>query len=520
MANPGAESIAVIDLGTNTFHLLIVEVQDRDAYHIKEKFKLPVKLGEGGITSGEIAPAAWERGLDAFLKFSKIIESRQCVQVFAFATSAIRSAHNGPAFVQEVRQRTGVDIRIINGNEEAALIYRGVRAGVPLPTEEDALIVDIGGGSVEFIVADHTMPKLLRSLNIGAARLLETIRPTDPITPAEVKATEKFLRKEMAPLLKELKEFRIRRVVGSSGSFETLGALVAQEHGDRFSRLNLNNYQFSEAEFRKVFRKLMVSTVEQRRAMPGMEPERVEMINLGLILIQLLVEELGIREFTISTFALKEGILFRYLEEFRGKARTANTTAEREEAVRTLAKRFGYSEKHANHVSLLALTLFDQLQPLHNYGPAERELLHYAALLYGVGMYISMSGYHKHGQYILNNSGLRGFSSNELLLLSNLVRYHRKSLPSPEHLHFNVLLPDHKELVRRLAGILRLAINLDRPHRSSILAIQAQIDDSTVTLTLDGAEHLDIELEATTAERELFEYAFNRRLVLRVNGLF
>jgi exopolyphosphatase/guanosine-5'-triphosphate,3'-diphosphate pyrophosphatase len=510
-----ADSIAVIDLGTNTFHLLIIEVQDRESYTVKEKFKVPVKLGEGGINQGRITPAAYKRGMEAFAKFARIIESRGVSQVFAYATSAIRSAANGPDFVADVLRDTGIQIRTINGNEEAALIYRGVRAGVPLPTDQDVLIVDIGGGSVEFIVADHTMPKLLRSLNIGAARLLDAVRPSDPIKPAEIKVAEKLLKKELGPLIRELKEFGIRRIVGSSGSFETLGALVASERSDRFSRANLNSYVFGVDTFHRLHKKLLSATNDERRTLPGMEPERVEMIHLGTLLIKELVESLGIQEFMVSTFALKEGILFKYLEEYRGKRRTPDARVEREDAVRTLARRFGCSEAHANHVSMLALTLFDQLQPLHGYGADERELLHYAALLYECGRYIQPSGYHKHGQYIINNSSLRGFSSSELLMLSNLVRYHRKSLPSPEHLHFNVLPPEAKERVRRLAGLLRVALNLDRAHRASVLAAQVHLTDDSVLLQVHGAEALDLEIEAAMGARELFEQAFSRRLSIK-----
>lgn len=513
-----AENIAIIDLGTNTFHLLIIELHDRNTYTVKEKFKLPVKLGEGGINQGEISPPAYRRGMDALEKFGRIIASRGIRATFAFATSAVRSAGNGKQFVAEAYDRTGIQIRVINGNEEAALIYRGVRNGVNLPTGTDSLLLDIGGGSVEFIIADATMPKLLRSLNIGAARLLEQLQPSDPISPKEIKALKERLQRALHPLLQEIKEFGPQVLVGSSGTFETLGAMIAHERGDKFSKSYLNNYAFSPEDFQQLKERILGTTRAEREQLPGMEAVRVDMIQMGVVLIDFLLEELNINQLLVSNYALKEGILFRYLEDERGRARSADNRQLREEAVRTLARKFAYNEAHANQVSMLALSIYDQLAPLHQFGETERELLHYAALLHEIGYHINRSGYHKHGQYIINNSNLRGFSSNELLIMANLVRYHRKSLPNPEHLHYNVLLPENKRLVKQLAGILRLAVNLDKAHRKAILATHISFTDEEVLLAVEGADDLTFEIEAALEKRQLFEKAFGRKLRLEQRG--
>ncbi|HHG85487.1 MAG TPA: phosphatase, partial [Bacteroidetes bacterium] len=243
------DTLAIIDLGTNTFHLLIVEIDDRDDYRITDKHKEPVKLGEGGITAGKIGEKAFSRGIKALKKFRKLIDSHHAGEVKAFATSAIRGASNGQAFLKAARKEAGIDIKIINGNEEASLIFEGVRNGVQLPVDENALIMDIGGGSVEFIVSRDGQAQLLRSLNLGAARLLEMANPSEPITPSEIKHVERVIFEQAGGLLDELKEFNLKYIVGSSGTFETVGAIVAHKNNDHLSSENLNSYRFSAKEF-------------------------------------------------------------------------------------------------------------------------------------------------------------------------------------------------------------------------------------------------------------------------------
>ena len=202
-----SETLAIIDLGTNTFHLIIVKIDERDDFSIQEKYKIPVKLGEGGITSGKISPASYERGLYAMKRFRKMIDSQKASRVFAFATSAIRSAENGAQFVKDVKKQARIDIKVINGNEEAALIFEGVKNGVQLPYEQDVLILDIGGGSVEFVVARENRPLLMRSLDIGAARLLEIVGGSDPMKKSDLERIHSYLHSKMDELIKELRLF-------------------------------------------------------------------------------------------------------------------------------------------------------------------------------------------------------------------------------------------------------------------------------------------------------------------------
>lgn len=501
-----SETLAIIDLGTNTFHLLIVKIDERDDFSIQEKYKIPVKLGEGGITSGKISKASYERGINAMKRFRKMIDSQKASRVFAFATSAIRSAENGKEFILDVKEQAKIDIKVINGNEEAALIFEGVKNGVQLPYEKDTLILDIGGGSVEFIVTRENRPLLMRSLDIGAARLLEIISPSNPMKKSELERTQSYLHSKMDELIKELRLFDLNLLVGSSGSFETIASIIAHANRDFLAADNLNSYEFGAVAFNKLHKRLIKSSRSDRLNIPGMEAMRVDMMVMASIIIDFLVRELGIRNISTSLFALKEGILYHYISEKKERLNYLIGNTERSlraKAIRNLGKKFGVDENHGLKVSEIATRIFQQLMPLHPFGKNEAEILKYACLLHDIGHFVNRSGHHKHGQYIIMNSGLSGFSNDELLILGNVVRYHRKSLPTRDHFHYKVLRDRHRYMVRVLAGILRIADNLDRGHRNIVMDVKVEISSSRILLHVISKEPADIEIISAEAQTQM-----------------
>lgn len=509
--------LAIIDLGTNTFHLMIARIDEREDFSIEEKFKESVKLGEGGINQGFINEAAFGRGIKALKKFRKLIHSKGADEIRAFATSAIRSASNGQEFVRVAKEKAGIDIQVINGNQEASLIHDGVRNGVQLPYEKDTLIIDIGGGSVEFIVSRDGKAQLLRSLPIGAARLLDAVAPQDPLTPADLQRTRDIVREKCADLLQELREFKLDLMVGSSGSFETLGAMIAIRNEDILSSGRLNSYRFQSSAFKVIFDRLLRSNRAQRLQMEGMETIRVDMIVMAAILIDHLVSELGIEEMMVSMYALKEGILHRYIDEEKERIHKllGNTARSiRAKAVKNLAEKFNYEEGHAFKVSELSTSIYNQLRHLHPFGTAEEEMLRYGAMLHDIGYFINRSGHHKHGQYIILHSGLNGFSHDELIVLSNIVRYHRKSLPTRDHFHYKILDQKQRFLVRVMAGILRIADNLDRGGRGRIKDVKVFSDEKSIRIQVEAKESVDIEIQCALDQKELMEQVFDREVLI------
>jgi len=513
-----AKKLAIIDLGTNTFHLLIANIDEKEDFSVEEKFKEPVKLGEGGITKGKIGEAAFARGIKALKKFQKLIASKRCDEVRAFATSAVRSASNRAEFVKAAKEEAGMDIRVINGNEEAALIFEGVRNGVLIPPGEATLIVDIGGGSVEFIVCREGKAQLLRSLPVGAARMLEAIQPDDPLTSAGLDRTRRYLKEQVNGLLDELREFDIRFMVGSSGSFETLGSMIAMAKGDNLSAMNLNSYRFSDKDFRKVNKQIIRGNRSQRLKLPGMDPMRVDMIGMASLLIDLLLDELKVTKMMVSSYALKEGILFNFIQEEKEKVNKYMGNASRNlraKSIKNLCEKFNYKPKHALKVSELATSIHQQLSHLPPVSISSDELLRYASLCHDIGYFINRSGHHKHGQYLIMNSNLSGFSHDEMVILGNIVRYHRKSLPTRDHFHYKVLDQPQRLMVRTLAGILRVADNLDRGGRGAVQTVKVIGNDKTIEMLITASQAADIEIQYATDQLALLEQVLDRKITIR-----
>jgi exopolyphosphatase/guanosine-5'-triphosphate,3'-diphosphate pyrophosphatase len=296
---------AILDFGTNTFNLLIAERKER-GFNILLSSKQPVKLGRGGIQVNRITPDAFERGFVAIHNHMETIRNYEVDEIRAFATSAIRNAVNGEEFIQEVYRRFGFRTRIIPGDREAELIYKGVRQAVSFG-EENAMILDIGGGSIEFIICNNQGIVWKQSFELGMARLLERYTLSDPISSEEVRVLEDYFRQELAPLREVVKKEKPRTLIGASGSFDTFQAMIRHRKGlesdDLFGR------EISLKDYSRLHKALVPSTREERLAMPGMEPVRVEMIVAATIFVSFVIRSCQITHLHHSEFALKEGVI-------------------------------------------------------------------------------------------------------------------------------------------------------------------------------------------------------------------
>ena len=296
---------AILDFGTNTFNLLIAERQER-GFNILLSSKQPVKLGRGGIQINRLTPDAMERGFVAINNHMESIRSYEVDEIRAFATSAIRNAANGEEFTEEVYRRFGFRTRIIPGDREAELIYKGVRQAVTFGEEND-MILDIGGGSIEFIICNNQGIVWKRSFELGMARLLESYTLSDPITSEEIRALENYFRQELTPLREVVRKAKPRTLIGASGSFDTFQAMIRHRKGldsDRFF-----GREISLKDYAKLHKALLRSTREERLAMPGMEPVRVEMIVAATIFVSFVLRDCKIGRLHHSEFALKEGVI-------------------------------------------------------------------------------------------------------------------------------------------------------------------------------------------------------------------
>ena len=298
-------AIAILDFGTNTFNLLIAERQGR-GFNILHTGKQPVKLGRGGIQSNFITPDAFERGFVAIQNHMETISNYEVDEIRAFATSAIRNADNGEEFTEEVRKRFGFRTRIIPGDREAELIYKGVRQAVSFRDEND-MILDIGGGSIEFIICNKQGIVWKKSFELGMARLLERYTLSDPITSEEVRVLEDYFIQQLAPLHEAVLKEKPSTLIGASGSFDTFQAMIM--HRKRTEPDHFFGREISLKDYSRLHKDLLRSTREERLAMPGMEPVRVEMIVAATIFVSFVIRSCQIKRLYHSEFALKEGVI-------------------------------------------------------------------------------------------------------------------------------------------------------------------------------------------------------------------
>ncbi len=298
-------TFAILDFGTNTFNLLIAERQNH-SFKIIHNSKQPVKLGRGGIQVNRMTPDAFERGFVAIANHMETIRSFEVDAIKAFATSAIRNAANGQEFVDEVKARFGIRVRVIPGKREAELIYKGVRQALPMKKEK-MMILDIGGGSNEFIICNQDGIIWKKSFEIGMARILERFTLSDPITHEEVRALESYFRQELEPLMAVVKKEKPVALIGASGSFDTFYALISHKLGLEADRIN--GREISLKDYRKLHKELLRSSLEERKTMPGMEPVRVEMIVAATIFVSFVLRACHINHLYHSEFALKEGVI-------------------------------------------------------------------------------------------------------------------------------------------------------------------------------------------------------------------
>lgn len=297
--------IAILDFGTNIFNLLIAESREH-GFKILHSGKQPVKLGRGGIQVNFITPDAFERGFVAISNHMETIREYEVQEIRAFATSAIRNASNGEEFMEEVKRRFGFRVQVIPGEREAELIYKGVRQAVAF-TEEKAMILDIGGGSNEFIICNAAGIIWKHSFELGMARILESFELSDPITQEEIAVLESYFKEELQLLLEKVAEEKPCTLIGASGAFNTFHSLIRESleapTDNRYGR------EISIKDYQKLHRVLIHSTLEERKVLPGMEPVRVEMIVPASIFVSFVIRECGIEHLVHSEFALKEGAM-------------------------------------------------------------------------------------------------------------------------------------------------------------------------------------------------------------------
>ncbi|MBN1928957.1 MAG: Ppx/GppA family phosphatase [Chlorobiaceae bacterium] len=508
--------VAAIDLGTNSFHMVIVEESEEKGIVEIDRVKDMICIGRGSISTKKLDPGSMAAGLAALRNFMVLATQREVPvgNIIAFATSAIREAENRQEFIDMVRREIGLEVKIISGKEEAQFIYYGVRNAVTFRDKPD-LLFDIGGGSVEFIIADKSRVHLLESRKIGVARMMERFLTSDPVSENERKLLEQFFASEIFDSAEKARELGVTRAIASSGTAENIARMIgAGTDTDGVEALNQTG--FTRHEFESFYRSVISMDRAARRKLTGLDEKRVDLIVPGLILFDVIFRVFNLKEVVISSSALREGMVIHYIASVRGREAGGQLDIRRQSVIE-LAHRCDWHEPHSRQVARLSLALFDQLKPLHGLKQHYRELLEYAALLHNIGVFISISAHHKHSQYIIMNGDLRGFAPAEIDIIGNVARYHRKQPPTERHPLYSQLKPSHRRAVDVLAGILRVANGLERGHRQNVQSITVHDEPKRIVLEILARNEPDIELWAAEGHKEWLEEVVGKPVVFKAS---
>ena len=461
--------IAALDLGTNSFHLLVADVHPDGHFEPLVREKEMLRLGDVVSRKGHIPQSAADVAVDTVRRFRLLAEAAGATETLACATSAIRRASNGDDVVDRIEAEAGVAVEVISGQREAELIFGAVRASILLEPAP-ALCFDLGGGSVEIMVGDAGGLAYATSENLGVGRLSAEFVDSDPISKDDRRRLRAHVVDALTPVADAVGRLDPKLVIGSSGTLEDIGRMVA-ERREHDVPTSLNQLSFTRDEFLPLYRQILASTSTERLRLAGLETRRVDLIGAGVIFLETAMELFGFEEMTICEWALREGIVLEAIGRHDPDDWSDDPRAIRRASVNGLVRRCDAPEAHSRHVADLAIRLFDQTRELHGLGPDDRELLEYAALLHDIGEHVSPSGHHRHGAYLIRYGQLRGFDPAEVQLLSALARWHRRGEPKPGD-EFPLADPDR---LRKLAALLRLADGLDRSRSGAVRDIDVRV---------------------------------------------
>jgi exopolyphosphatase/guanosine-5'-triphosphate,3'-diphosphate pyrophosphatase len=502
--------LAAIDIGTNSVHMIVVRVRPDFSFEVVDREKEMVRLGAGGLDGKKLTPEAMTAALQALKKFARLAQSHQVDEILAVATSATREAENGGAFLRAIERRTGIRARIITGTEEARLIHLAAAYGVDTP--KPAVVIDIGGGSVEITLGGKTDVAFARSFKIGVIRLTERFVDSDPISSRDERKMTKFIREQVDRYLEHIVEQGYDRVIGTSGTILSLGTVATAI--DRSSvPQEVRNLRVPAKSLRKLRKTVVEMDLEERMHLPGLDPRRADLMVAGAVLLDTLLKDLGTEEITLCDLALREGVLLDYIHQHRKHiARVDRYPDVRRRSVIELAERCAWEADHSRQVAAIALTLFDSTRRIHDLGDREREWLEFAGFLHDIGNHISYEKHHRHSYYLIKHGDLRGFEPEEIDVIALLTRYHRRATPKPEHIGFEHLGKKERLAVTVLAAFLRLAETLDRSRHGVVRGLQVRERLGELRINVQAVGDAELEVWAAHKQAKALEEALERKV--------
>lgn len=482
-----------------------------DGTRILAQDRMVTRLGESVFRSGKISDEALDLLSATLQRMAAAYQKFDIAGVRAVATSAVRDASNQQEFLARVTSALDHPVEVISGQEEARLIHLGVEARWPRPNER-TLIVDLGGGSAELIIAQDGKMVDAASRPLGAVRLSALLIENDPPSSADLDRLWQYIDEKLAPFVKRHHDEAFDRVVATSS---TPAALVcAVNRIPRAERDSADKMRASTSQIRRLFNQLSKENLEARRRWVGIGPRRAEIIIGGAAVFLKTLETFSQPALYYSAAGVRDGIIADLAARGVGRDRS-RLSREQREVVEALSRRYGVGQKHAKHVAALAHELFEALQPLHRLPASVGKLLEASSYLHDIGHFVSDTSHHKHSAYLVANSDLPGFTDQERSTIAALCRFHRKSMPQTRHAEYQTLDADSKRAVLYLAPLLRLADALDRSQEQKVRAVAAAVKNGTIGLTVEAEPLADLELWAAGELTNIFKDVYGHELAVR-----
>lgn len=498
----GTQRFAAIDIGSNSIRQIVADVSSNGAIRVIDEMKAAPRLQSGLHETGALGEEPMRLALEALTRMATLARQLGCRRVEAVATSAVRGASNGAAFLRQVREVAGLRVRILDGEEEARLAFRSALAHFDLGRGR-AVVMDIGGGSVEFALAAEGIVERYVSLPFGAVRLTEQYL-TDRPAPKGVRKLRKAIRDDIRRVL-PVRDWRGAELIGSGGTFTNLAGMVLARQGIRVAH-SVHGTRMPWHEIEHLLEMLQELTPTERLAVPGLNVARADIILAGLAVAAEVGARIEPRGFVASAYGIREGLL---LETARVAPVVSDPGGARERSVREFAERCHYEEPHARQVQRLALQLFDSLGARLGCVPADRPVLSDAALLHDVGYHINYQKHHKHSFHLIQHADFLGMTPDEQTVVAHVARYHRGSAPDRvKHAEYGALDRASRARIQRLAAILRVADGFDRGHSAAVERVRVRWLRRALRITAhqsDMAPSMRLELWGAARKKELLE---------------
>lgn len=503
-----AHRLAAIDIGSNSVRLIVAEPLRGGSYRILDEERESTRLGRSLSSSGTLDADAIELTLAALRRFKQIAAGFQVDELRTIATCAVREAANGPEFCRRAKKELGIEVEVISSEKEARLAFYSVQRAFDL-TGKNIVLADIGGGSTEFVLASGGAIEGIYSSPLGAVRLTELLG-ADFTVPGQrfdelVEEVERQLRKYTKKPL-----FPPHLLIGSGGTFTALAEMIMAQKGQ--IDLPTRGYTVTRAEVSHLLDRLRKLTPKARRSVPGLAPDRADIIVAGLVVVDRIMARFKVNLLQVHNRGVRDGLLLTMIDE--SLAGRGDDPAQREAGIERFAMACSGEPQHGRHVAKLAGLIFAQLAEPFGMDLADRLYIETAARLQDVGYLINYDQHHKHSYHLIMNSNLPGFRPRELEVIANVARYHRGALPKQKHENFRTLSADDQQRVRQMAAILRIAGGLDRSHTQQVRDVSVRVERGSdkpeqVQFLAHASENPELDLWGARRRAEMFEKVFN-----------